>query len=82
MTEHGLLSVITILVTIAVCLLTLLVTLIVVAWKSMNRKVAEVCATNLSAHEDIWERVNHHGHDTRGNVVIPTAALAPKGAKL
>jgi len=61
MSEHALLTVITILATIGCALLSILVV------SMRNFKV-----DNEKKHEEIWERVNHHWHNGGGNVVIPT----------
>lgn len=64
MSEHALLTVITILATIACALLSILVV------SMRNFKI-----DNEKKHDEIWERVNHHCHNGGGNVVIPTPGL-------
>lgn len=61
MSEHALLTVITILATIGCALLSILVV------SMRNFKI-----DNKKEHEEIWDRVNHHWHNGGGNVVIPT----------
>jgi len=64
MSEHALLTIITILASIGCSLLSILVV------SMRNFKV-----DNEKQHGEIWERVNHHRHNGGGNVVIPTPGM-------
>ena len=72
MSEHALLGVLSILVTIAIALLTALLVSLARFKKDMKERVKEICKTNEEDHKELWDRVNHHWHNGGGNVVIPT----------
>jgi len=72
MSEHALLAVLSVLVTIACALLTALLVSMARFKKGFEVQVDKICAQNKDEHKDIWERVNHHWHNGGGNVVIPT----------
>lgn len=72
---HALLAFLSILVTIACCLLGILIISLRNWKKDIKEDIAEFCASNKEAHEEIWQRVNHHWHNGGGNVVIPTPGL-------
>lgn len=90
MSEHALLTVLSVLVTIACCLLTALL-LSLRLWKKeiggkidkvetgFKEKLKEICDANTQEHEELWARCNHHWHNGGGNVVIPTPGAVKGG---
>lgn len=86
MTEHAWLAVLSALITIAIFLLSVLLASMR-NWKkeiigkidkveaNFETKAQRICEENRADHVEIWERVNHHGHNGGGSVVIPTPGL-------
>ena len=77
MSEHTLMTLLSILTTIACCLLTILIVSLRIWKKDIKKEIAQFCVKNAEEHEEIWGRVNHHYHNGGGNVVIPTLPLKP-----
>jgi hypothetical protein len=75
MSEHALLAIISILVTIAIALLTILLTSLRTWKREIKATIDKVCESNEKDHGELWERVNHHWHNGGGNVVIPTSTV-------
>ena len=79
MTEHALLTVLSVGVTIAIALISILIVSLRNWKKEIKASITELKEDNEKEHEEIWERVNHHWHNGGGNVVIPTTGIQ-KGA--
>ena len=73
MTEHVMLSILSVLVTITIGLVTLLIGFMRSGKNELLAKIDKMCMENEKEHNEMWERVNHHFHNGGGNVVIPTA---------
>jgi hypothetical protein len=74
MTEHSMLTLLSILVTINIGLMSLLIGLFKMSKKEMLDMMKSICEVNEKEHNDMWDRVNHHYHNGGGNVVIPTVS--------
>ena len=73
MSEHVMLSILSVLVTITIGLVTLLIGFMRSGKNELLAKIDKMCMENEKEHNEMWERVNHHFHNGGGNVVIPTA---------
>lgn len=38
--------------------------------KDVQNKLREICEENKGAHMALWERIHHHAHTEKGEVVI------------
>ena len=49
----------------------------------MKEEISALCKTNKDEHEDIWNRLNHHGHKIKAeNGGYATAGvLTPEGGR-
>jgi len=73
MTEHVMLTVLSVLVTITIGLVTLLIGFMLSGKNELLTKIDKMCLDNEKDHNEMWDRVNHNFHNGGGNVVIPTA---------
>ncbi len=73
MTEHVMLTVLSVLVTITIGLVTLLIGFMRSGKNELLAKIDKMCMDNEKDHSEMWDRINHHVHNGGGNVVIPTA---------